>query len=264
MIASNPTQNFSINRNTIPPPEWYEKLQILPVSFVNGSKVFDTYSLIDPGGQFAFLLDKVTSFLELPCEAQASTTLQYLNTEHEMPLSKKIETVTVTPFDKFNQQFSIERAYSTPCLNVSPANVLELNQFCENFKELSHIYFPDIANGAIGALLGVNTFTFTYPVHVIQASKKRPFGVKTKLGWTLAGDYELSPKTMNAHKPPRQPFNYHVYRKDIEEEPLDELVQRIWKIEAEGTLPEQNEDSSLDQLAVQTTENTICYNGERY
>ena len=66
---------------------------------------------------------------------------------------------------------------------------------------------------------------------------------------------------MNANKPPRQPFIYHVCRKDIEEEPLGELVQRFWKIEAEGTLPEPNEDSSLDQLAVQTMENSICHNG---
>ena len=264
MNASNPTQNFSINRNTIRPPEWYEQLQILPVSFVIGSKVFDTYALIDPGSQFTFLLDKVTSFLELPCEAQASTTLQYLNTEHEMPLSKISETVTETPYDKVNQQFSIPRAYSTPCLNVSPANALELNQLRDIFKEFSLIYFPGIANGAIGALLGVNTFAFTYPVDVIQGSKKRPFGVKTKLGWTLAGEYERSHKTMNTKKPPRQPFIYHVCRKDIEEEPLDELVQRFWKIEAEGTVPEQNEDSSLDQLAVQTMESSICHNVERY
>ena len=45
---------------------------------------------------------------------------------------------------------------------------------------------------------------------------------------------------------------------------MDELVQRFWKKEAEGTLPEENEDSSLDQLAVQTMENSICHNGERY
>ena len=258
MNASNLTQNFSINRNTIPPPEWYEQLQILPVSFVNGSKVFDTYALIDPGSQFIFLLDKVTSFLELPSEAKASKTLQYLNTEHEMPLSKICETVTVTPFEKINQQLSIAKAYSTPCLNVSPANVLELNQLCDTFKELSHNCFPDIANVAIGTLLGVNMFAFTYPVDIIQGSKKRPFGVKRKLGWNLPGEYELSHKTINANKPQRQTFIYNVCRKDIEEEPLDELVQRFWKIEAEGTLPKQNEDSSLDKLAVKTMENSIC------
>ena len=80
--------------------------------------------------------------------------MQCLNTEHEMP------------FDKLNQQFSIARAYVTPCLNVSPANVLELNQISDTFKELSHICFPDIAIGAIGVFLGVNTFAFTYPVDV--------------------------------------------------------------------------------------------------
>ena len=63
---------------------------------------------------------------------------------------------------------------------------------------------------------------------------------------------------MNANKPPRQPFIYHVRRTDIEEEPLDELFQRFWKRGLERTLPEQNEDSSLDQLAVQTMENSIA------
>ena len=224
--------------------------------------MFDTYALIDTGSQFTFLLDKVTSFFELPCEAQASTSLQYLNTEHEMPLSKISETVTVTHFVKINQHFSIAIAYSTPCFNVSPANVLEINQLCDIFKEFSHIYFPYIANGAIGALPGVNTFAFTYPVDVIQG-KKRSFGVKTKLGWIFVGEYELSHKTMNANKPQRQPFIYHFFRKDIEEEPLDDLVHRFWKIEAERTLPEQNEDSSLDQL-VQTIANSNCHNAERY
>ena len=188
MNASNPIQIFSINRNTIPPPEWYGQLQKLSVSYINGSKVFDTYALIDSGSQFTFLLDKVTTFLELLFEAQASTPLQYLKTEHEMPQSKISKTLTETPFDKINQQFSIARTYSTLCLNVSPANVLELYQLCDTFRKLSHLYFPDIANGAIGALLVVNTFAFTYPVDVSQGGKKRPFGVKTKLGWTIDGE----------------------------------------------------------------------------
>ena len=98
-----------------------------------------------------------------------------------MPLSKISETVTLTPFDKVNQQFSIARVYGTPGLNVSSANVLELNQLCDTFKELSHISFPDIANGAIGALLAVNKIAFTYTVDIIQGSKKRPFGVKKSL-----------------------------------------------------------------------------------
>ena len=189
--------------------------------------------MIDLGSQFTFLMDKVTSFLELPCKAQASTTLQYLNIEHEIS-----ETVTVTPFDKINQQFSIARAYSTPCLNLSPDNVIELNQLCDTFKKFSHICFPGIANDAISALLGINTFAFTYSVDVIQGSKKRPFGVKTQLGWTFAGEYELSQEIMNANKPRRQQFIYHVCRKEIEEEPLEKLVSDWLPLETCKETPE--------------------------
>ena len=64
---------------------------------------------------------------------------------------------------------------------------------------------------------------------------------------------------MNANKPQHQLFINHVCRKDIEKDPWDELFQRFWKIEAEGSLPEQNEDNSLDELAL---ENSICHNGE--
>ena len=98
-----------------------------------------------------------------------------------MPLSKVSETVTVTPFDKVNQKFCFARAYSTPYLNASPANTHELKQLCDAYKELTLIYFPDIANGAIGALLGVNTFAFTYPVNVIQGNQTRPFVVNISL-----------------------------------------------------------------------------------
>ena len=82
-------------------------------------------------------------------------------------------------------------------------------------------------------------FAFTYPVNVIQGSPMCPFGVKTKLAWTLAGEYDLPHKTMKKRKPPRQPFVYHVCLKDNEEESLDQLVQRFWKIEAENTLPKK-------------------------
>ena len=69
---------------------------------------------------------------------------------------------------------------------------------------------------------------------------------------------------MNANKPRRQPLVYHVCWKDIQEEPLDELAQKFWKIEVKGILPEQNEDRSVDEIAVQTMKKSVCYNGERY
>ena len=107
-----------------------------------------------------------------------------------MPLSKISEQVTVAPYKNLDQKFQIKTTYSTPCLNVASANTFELNQLCDAFKALRHIHFPEIADGKTGALLGINTFAFTHLVEVIPATKNQPFGVKTRLGWTLAGEYE--------------------------------------------------------------------------
>ena len=136
-----------------------------------------------------------------------------------------------------------------------------MRRFQGTYKD---IYLPEVANGAIGALLSVNTLAFTYPVNVIQGSQTRPCGVKTKSVLRLAGEYGLSHKTMRKRKPHRQQLVYHACLKDIEEEPLDLLFQRVWKIEAEGTLPEQNENNSALKTAVHAPENSICHNSERY
>ena len=59
-------QSFSINQCSETPKNWYEQLQLIPVSFLKGNKAFDTYALIDPGSQFSFVLDAIAEFLELP------------------------------------------------------------------------------------------------------------------------------------------------------------------------------------------------------
>ena len=131
MNASNPNQNFIINRNTILPPEWYEQLQRLRVSFV-GSKVFDN-ALIDPRSQFTILLDKRTSFFSFPEEHKHQQLCSTSTLNMKCHLSKISETVTKTPLDKIYQQFSIAKTFSTPCLNVLHAKVLDLNQLCDTF-----------------------------------------------------------------------------------------------------------------------------------
>ena len=107
--------------------------------------------------------------------------------------------VIITPYKSMRQSFEISRAYSTPAMNVRPANVFELNQICDTFNNLHHIYFPQVAGGKIGALLGVNTFAYTHPIEVMPGNINQPFGVKTKLGWTLAGSMKLLSILPNLH-----------------------------------------------------------------
>ena len=106
---NNANQNFSLNHLQSTPKEWFEQLQLISVSFLNGKRAFDTYALIDPGSQFTFILDKITEFLALPCEDQEATTLQYPNTEHDMPLSKISEQVTVAPSENLDQSFKFKQ-----------------------------------------------------------------------------------------------------------------------------------------------------------
>ena len=108
---------------------------------------------------------------------------------------------------------------------------------------MRHIHFPEIAEGKIGALLGMNTIAFTHAVEVIPATKNQPFGVKTRLGWTLAGEYERVPKQPKQRSHQQKQYVYHVSRRSSDDQPLDELLEQFLKIEAEGTQPERESKS---------------------
>ena len=260
-------QSFSINHCSETPKNWYEELQLIPVSFLKGNKAFDTYALIDPGSQFSFVLDARAEFLELPRESQQSIPLKFLNTENSMSLSKIVEPVTITPYKSTEISFELSRTFSTSSLNVAAAKIFELNQICDAFNSLRHIHFPNIADGKIGALLGVNAFAFTYPTYVITGNQNQPFGVKTKLGWTLAGEYEnrISATTQQPASQQKTKVIFHVSRNRTFEPRLDELVQQFWSIEADGIRKDREhvytkqEEQFLDIL-----KNSINHNGERY
>ena len=210
-------------------------MQLIPVSFLKGDKAFDTYALIDPGSQFSFVLNAIAKFLELPRETQRSVPLQFLNTEDSMSLSKIVEPVTITPNKSTEISFELSGTLSTPSQNVAAAKLFELNQICYAFNSLRHIHFPNIADGKIGALLGVNAFAFTYPTHVIPGNQNQPIGVKTKLGWTLAGEYENRISATTQQPASQQKiFIFHESRNRTDEPGLDELVQQFWSIEAYG------------------------------
>ena len=151
------------------------------------------------------------------------------------------------------QSFEISRASSTPEKNATAANIIELNQICDPFNNLRHIHFPQVAGGKIAALLDVNISTYTHPIEVIPKNLNEPFGVKTKLVWTFAGEYETSLKpsesTFNQHATTTKPFVCHVSIQKTEEQHLTVLVEQFWKIESEGTqenrsvLSDENNDA---------------------
>ena len=260
-------QSFSINQCSETPKNWYEQLELIPVSFLKGNIAFDTYALIDPGSQFSFVLDAIAEFPELLREIQQSVPLQFLNTENSMSLSEIVEPVTITPYKSTEISFELSRTFGTPSLNVADAKIFELNQICDAFNSLRHVHFPNISDGTIGALLGVNAFAFTYPTHVIPGNQNQPFGVKNKLGWTLAGEYEnrISATTQQPASQQKKKFIFHVSRNRTDEPRLDEFVQQFWSIEADGIQKDREQVyTKPEDLFLDTLKNSINDNCERY
>ena len=174
-----------------------------------------------------------------------------------MPLRKISGKATVAPYQNLDRKFQTTTTYSTPCLNVGPANTFELNQLCDVFKELHQVHFPEIAEGKIGAFLEMNTFAFTYPEEVIPATENHQIGGKTRLGWTLAEEYERVQKQSKQQSHQQKQYVYHVSRRSSDDQPLDELLEQFWKIEAEGTQPESESTNPFDKEALDILNKTI-------
>ena len=92
--------------------------------------------------------------------------------------------------------------------------------------------------------------------------------MKTKLGWTLAGEYETSlnpsESTFRHHSTTTKPFIYHLSRQQTEQPHLCELVEQFWKIESEGTQKNSCVLSDEDNDALKVFRKTIRHNSERY
>ena len=210
--------------------------ELIPVSFLKGNEAFDTNALIDPGSQFSFVMDAIAEFLELPRETRQSVPLQFLNSEKSMSLSKIVQPVTITPNMSTEISFELSRTTSTPSLNVAAAKNFQLNQICDDFNSFQYIHFPNIADGKFSALLVVNAFAFTYPTHAIPGDQNQPFGVKSKLGWSIVGEYEncISATNQQPARQQKKRFIFQVSRNRTDESEIGKLVQQFWNIEAYG------------------------------
>ena len=91
--------------------------------------------------------------------------------------------------------------------------------------------------------------------------------MKTKLGWTLAGEYEncISATTQQPASQRKKKFFFHVSRNRRDEPRLDELVQQFWSIEADGIQKDREQVHTKQEVQfLDILKNSINHNGERY
>ena len=179
------------------PGDLFSVLQIIPVSIINGDKTFDTYALIDPGSTGTYIVDHISSFLSLKTGKKYKLDVQFLSLARS--LSVFATSFDIAPYADNDNKFHVQHAFSTPNINLPPADTTELNDIFQNFPQLRHIKFPDINQGKIGVLLGTACVPFTRSLEWIRRAHNCPSGIRTELGWTIDGEFRhSSPKKSTA------------------------------------------------------------------
>ena len=253
----------ALNRKTEKFPEdLFSVLQIVPVSVINDGKVFDTYALIDPGSTGTYILDHITKILNLKTSETFDLDVQFLSISRSISVSSTH--FLLAPYADHEKTFPVpSNVFSTPSINLPPADTKELNEICQQFPQLRHIKFPDIDNGKIGILLGTASVQFTHALEWIHGAPNCPAGVRTELGWTIAGEFTHPKKKKLTSRCHQVFFASHSPSPEIQ--PSTDVLENYWTIEKAGCEPAIDKKVSLeDKEALRILNETCRHIGERY
>ena len=80
-------------------PQWFDQLQLTPVSFCHGETSTTTYALIGHGSQFSFIVNEIADKLQIPWNTHQCLFVISTFIDHEMPVAKVDNAVHVSPHD---------------------------------------------------------------------------------------------------------------------------------------------------------------------
>ena len=146
--------------------------------------------MIDPGRTGTYIVNHISSFLSLKTGKEHKLDVQFLSLSRSLSVSAT--SFDIAPYADNDNKFHVQHAFSTPNINLQPADTKELNDICQQFPQLRHIKFSDINQGKIGVLLGTACVPFTHSLEWIRGAHNRPSGIRTELGWTIAGEFRHS------------------------------------------------------------------------
>ena len=241
------------------PKDLFSVLQCIPVSIINGDKTFDTYALLDPGSTGTYIVDHISSFLSLKTGKEYKLDVQFLSLSRSLSVSAT--SFDIAPYADNGNKFHVQHAFSTPNINCPPADTTELNDICQNFPQLRHIKFPDINQGKIGVLLGTACVPFTHSLEWIRGAHNCPSGIRTELGWTIAGEFRHSSRKKSTATKHLLFFASH---ETSPQSASTDILEHYWNVEKIATEPEQKDAlSTPDKAALQRLQDTCRHNGER-
>ena len=228
-----------------------------------GDKVCHPYALIDPGSTGTYILDSISRSLDLETGHQIDLDVQCMKLSRSF--SVRPTAFKVAPYADNETQFEIKNANTTTRLKIPPAKISDLNDICQSNSMLRHIQFPDIDKVRIGVLLGTPCVPFTHAFESIRGSPNRPAGLRTELGWTIAGEFMHRRRTKTSFRKNVVLFAAtEIHRNAADQFPADMLEQN-WSIEkTTSELAESFVLSDVDIEALQILEKTCRHNSERF
>ena len=176
-------------------------------------------------------------------------------------LSVSATSFDIAPYADNDNKFHVQ-AFSNPNINLPPADTTELNDICQNFPQLRHIKFPDINQGKIGVLLGAACVPFTHSLEWIRGAHNCPSGIRTELGWTIAGEFRHSSRKKSTATKHLLFFASH---ETSSQSASTDILEHYWNVEKIATEPAQKDAlSTHDKEALLILQDTCRHNGERY
>ena len=190
--------------------------------------------MIDPGSTGTYIVDHISSFLSLKTGKENKIDVQFMSLSRSLSVSAT--SFDVAPYADNDNKFHVQHAFSTPNINLPPADTTELNDICQNCPQLRHMKFPAINQGKFGVLLGAACVPFTHSLEWIRGAHNCPSGIRTELGCTIAGEIRHSSQKRSTATKHLLFFASH---ETSPQSASTDILERYWNVEKIATEPAQ-------------------------
>lgn len=226
-------------------------LMTLPVVIhgKNGKSV-STYAFLDTGSRASFIDQSLAKELEISGPA-VSKKIRTVMTEHSQQLLKVEFDISGVGSHASTRTCVDSDAYIIPNINLSDhigSRLLPHEVDVSKHEHLRSLSSISVDRRKVNLLIGLPIQEAHQVIAYHRGKVDEPYGIETKLGIALAGPVGTTSATL--------PCNFTLFQDVVAEPSLEELVERLWKLEDERRRADDHL-SPMDQRAVQIFNDTV-------
>ncbi|XP_068689871.1 uncharacterized protein [Montipora foliosa] len=206
----------------------------------------NAHALLDPGSTWSLIRGDVADQLNLD---RPTTSLDLFGIQVTSHLKTKRVSFNIGPVNEDSTRYLVENDLVAEKLNVPPASV-NIANVQSQWKHLADIELQNVKRAEIKVILGSDVTDIIIPREVREGPRGSPFGIKTKLGWTV---------TATLPRYSRDSESVCFIHVASPEEELNEVVKTWWNTESFGCKYDSDERRSKeDELILESLEKTTC------